>query len=990
MLDRFLGGIRRHACVGRFGGLGRNSSGLRGGRSRRLVLRNGQTAIDKLFQILHRIRVRHAGHIQTVLAEIFVHILLEGRNRIGGASAVIAVIAAGIQQACGDQQLLNMLDGFLGGIRRHACVGRGGGLGGGSVSGFVGGLCSGLGRGNHELRRLPCHGGFIAAHGSCTDPDGINLAGNQLACAEHAADAAGGLFLIEHAAIAVIDVNIIIADRHIGGPTENNTDFFHDVHAVDLFRAADVQRQLNIGRGGGFLSGFGGGLSRGRLGGCVGGCVGGRIGGRLRRHHQSAGDELLKILHGVCIGDAGFIQNRVAEIIVHILLEGENCAGGALAVIAVIAAGIQKTGGNQHLLNMLDFLTGGFGSHSGFRLGGGLLSGFGGGLRRGRFGGLGGGLCRRSDGGLCGRLCGRLGSGSLGGIAVRHGHAAGDELLKIGQGQGIADAVLGQAVALEIIVDIHLEGQHGSFGGGAVIAVIAALGQQTGCDEHLLDILDGLLGGILVHAEAILLLIRHIGGRGGGFGREGGQHGIGGCGGLLEALPPFHIVIQIRHGIGIHNAGNGQHLVALQLVDALLELLDRRHGGGAVNAVVAAGFHQTQHDQLALNGLDVGLGGILIHGGIAGIGRYSGRGRRRGLDRLGGVEPLLGLGAGDAVHAQLLGGLEGVVDIGLEILHGLLGIGVILAGDLLGGQPSQRSQTLLQRGDLGGFGIFADGFVFVIHEILQRGLGRGRMLNLLVEFLVHVAGIGIIHPALLGIHQRGEGGRNIGRGARRHLGGPEIGGGIGREGGVLNHIVGGAQRAVDQRNDHDGGHDHHSGGNADDHADLLKAGTLLLILIGIGGSGSSAPALGDIGGAVFFKIEMALLGVLYALHAGAELAHALVEGVLTSGGGHDGTVVESLGAVAGQIFAQAHFIFALGIEGCIDDAGGILTESAAHEETFVIHQRAGQHLNLRHGGAGIAAAMGTDDLSLQILKAVHTKMLVCHIVFSPFCKVDFS
>ena len=985
MLDCFLRGIRRHACIGslrgRFGGSLRrlcgNLGGLRSGRLRGFILRHRHAAVDKLFQILHRIRIRDAGHIQTLLAEEFVHILLERRDCIGRALAVIAVVAAVIQQACGNQQLLNMLDCFLRRIRRHACIGslRG------RFDGSLRRLCSGLGCGNHELRFRPSHGGFIAAHRSCANPDGIQLAGSQLAGAEHAAGTASGLFLIEHAAIAVIDVNIIIADRHIGGPTENNAYFVHDMHAVHQLRAADVQRQLNIGGGGGLLGGFGSGFLRGSLSGCIGGS----LCRRLRRHGQPAGDKLLKVHHGIRIGDTVFIQDRILEIIVHILLEGQHRIGGAPAIIAVIGAFSEQAGGHQQLLNMLDFLLGGFGRHTGLGLGGRL----GGGSLSGPGGGFGGGSLSRLGGGFGGGSLSGRGGGFGGGVILRHRHAAVDELLQIGQGHGVADTVLGHAVALEIIVHVHLEGQHGSFGGGSVGTVVTALGQQAGCDEHLLDILDGLLGGILVHAEVVLFLIRDIGGSGRGFGREGGQHGIGGGGGLLETLPPFHIVVQIRHGIRIHDAGNGQHLVALQLIDALLELLDRRNSGGSVNAVISAGFHQAQHDQLALHGLDVGLGGILVHGGIAGIGGDRRGGRRRGLDRLGGIEPLLGLGTGNAVHAQLFGGLEGVVDVGLEILHGLLGIGVVLAGDLLGGQPAQRSQTLLQRSDLGGIGILADGFVFIVHKILQRGLGSGRLLNLLVEFLVYIAGISIVHPALLGIHQRGEGGRNIGCGAGGHLGRPEIGGGVGREGGILNHIGGGSERAVDQRDDHDGGNDHHCGGNADDHADLLEAGAIFVVLIGSGGD-SGALALGDIGGAVFFKIEMALLGILNALHAGAELAHALVEGVLTSGGGHDGTVVESLGAVAGQIFAQAHFVFALGIEGCIDDAGGVLSEGAAHEESVVVHQRAGQHLNLRHGGAGIASAMGTNDLALQILEAVHTKMLVCHIGFSPFCKVDFS
>ena len=67
-------------------------------------------------------------------------------------------------------------------------------------------------------------------------------------------------------------------------------------------------------------------------------------------------------------------------------------------------------------------------------------------------------------------------------------------------------------------------------------------------------------------------------------------------------------MVQICHGLGIDRAGDLQHTEALDLVDALLELLHRRCGGGSVYAVVRAGLHQSQHDQLALDGADVVLG----------------------------------------------------------------------------------------------------------------------------------------------------------------------------------------------------------------------------------------------------------------------------------------------------------------------------------------------------------------------------------------------
>ena len=122
------------------------------------------------------------------------------------------------------------------------------------------------------------------------------------------------------------------------------------------------------------------------------------------------------------------------------------------------------------------------------------------------------------------------------------------------------------------------------------------------------------------------------------------------------------------------------------------------------------------------------------------------------------------------------------------------------------------------------------------------------------------------------------------------------------------------------------------------------------------------------------------MGILHALHAGAELLHALVELILLSGDGRDGAVVQALGAVAGQVFAQAQLVFALGVEGRVDDAGGVLAQGAAHQEPVVIHQRARQQLHLRHSGAGIAAAMGADGLALSVLKAVHAKIFVCHLL----------
>ena len=137
-------------------------------------------------------------------------------------------------------------------------------------------------------------------------------------------------------------------------------------------------------------------------------------------------------------------------------------------------------------------------------------------------------------------------------------------------------------------------------------------------------------------------------------------------------------------------------------------------------------------------------------------------------------------------------------------------------------------------------------------------------------------------------------------------------------------------------------------------------------------------SLGDVGGAVLLKEEVALARVFHALDAGAQLLQSLFKLILHAGDGHDGAVRQPLGAVARQIFAQAQFVFALGVKRGVDDARRVLPQRAPHEEALMIDQRTGQHLNLRHSGAGIPSAVRADALAVPVLKTVHAKIFVCH------------
>ena len=116
----------------------------------------------------------------------------------------------------------------------------------------------------------------------------------------------------------------------------------------------------------------------------------------------------------------------------------------------------------------------------------------------------------------------------------------------------------------------------------------------------------------------------------------------------------------------------------------------------------------------------------------------------------------------------------------------------------------------------------------------------------------------------------------------------------------------------------------------------------LLVRVRRGGMGGGL-ALGDVGGAVFLKVEVALFRVLHGLHAGAcRRCMPRFKGLLRPGCGRDGAVVQAPGAVARQVFADAQRALALGVVGHVDDAAGVLPHGAADQEAAVVEQRAGQ------------------------------------------------
>ena len=146
--------------------------------------------------------------------------------------------------------------------------------------------------------------------------------------------------------------------------------------------------------------------------------------------------------------------------------------------------------------------------------------------------------------------------------------------------------------------------------------------------------------------------------------------------------------------------------------------------------------------------------------------------------------------------------------------------------------------------------------------------------------------------------------------------------------------------------------------------------------------------MGDIGCAVLLKEEVAFAGILHVLHAGPQLFQARLKLVLHARHRHHRAIVQALGALPWQILADAQAIFFFCIKGRVDDARGILAQCAANQKATVIDLRPGKHLNLRHRGAGILAAMRTGGLSVHFLKAVHAQIFICHIFHPSIYGVD--
>ena len=548
-------------------------------------------------------------------------------------------------------------------------------------------------------------------------------------------------------------------------------------------------------------------------------------------------------------------------------------------------------------------------------------------------------------------------------------------VLQIGQRQLVHLAVDLQRLFVALVVHPLLEIGHGGNGCAAVNTVVAAGGQHAQLHQQPLHAAHGFLGSVGVDHAAL--------GRGHRRGRgRRRRRGRGHLGGFrrraAQALPLLGVVIQEGQALRVHPASDLQGLVALQLVHALLELLDRRGRRRAVAAVVAALRQQAQRHQLLLDGADILGGSAVVHGdGRTRFGGHLGLGRGRGLDGVGFVQPLQRLGPRDAVHLQLRAGIVMLVDEALEIAHRLPGGVVVGSGQVLAAQPSQRGQLFLQPAHIRLAGV-------VVHDIVigavagDGGLGRGRGPLGPLVIRLHVAVIGVIHPGKIRIHQRGEGGRHIGRGRGRFRGDPHL---VGVQRGALRHIAVGVQRTVEQRNQRDRRQHQHRHGDAHEQQYPSAAAFLFLLrLLGglrRGGRGGGF-ALGDVRRAVFFKEEMALARVFHALHAGAQLLDAGLKFILFTRHGHHGAVVQALGAVPGQVFADAQLVFPLGIIGGIHDAGSVLAQRAADQEAVMIHQRSRQHLNLRHRGTGIPAAMRACGLPFHILEAVHAEIFVCH------------
>ena len=583
-------------------------------------------------------------------------------------------------------------------------------------------------------------------------------------------------------------------------------------------------------------------------------------------------------------------------------------------------------------------------------------------------------------------------------------------------------------------IDIVLEVGQCGVGQLAEHAVHLVGRQEAILGQHALQRHDGILVGVLIQAAVLgsfltlglgshfrlrscLRRLRGLGGSGSGlrfrshFRHGGGLGGrlsrghIGrrlrgiGCGSSGAIL--LSVQLQVIPGQLVHSAGGLQHGLAEQLVHAQLELDDRIAGLLAVCAVHACGIQQVQGDQHLLHALDQLRLGVLIDDRLHGGGGLNRRRQRRNLSRLGsdglGILGILILHqqrqrllAGNAVYRQLFAELIVGVHKILEILDGLNGGGIVLAGHVGLVQPALLYQHQLQAGDLllGGLGV--DGLVGLQTGIrggsrLYRGnlggLGSRIVLGLLVELLIHIAVIDLLHPVIaLIIHIAGDGGGHVrrGRGQLQRL--PFL---------FLGHIlnaVGAVQRAaqhVDDAEHHDGHNGDYRHGDAHDGLHIRAVAILdilVVILIAHHGRsrGSGALALYNVTGAVLFKEEMAVGGVLRVLHGGLDALQAGVKLILHAGGGHNRAVGQAAGAIPREILADAQLALQLQIQRGIYHAVGVLSQGAAHQEASAIDDGAGQQLHLRHCRAGISAAMRAHGLPVGIFKTIHTQILVSH------------
>ena len=352
--------------------------------------------------------------------------------------------------------------------------------------------------------------------------------------------------------------------------------------------------------------GLGGGLRRRRNSRLKGGFHGGfdgRFGGRFAGHLPAVALILFQILQGQIIADSGDVQRMPAHLFIDILLEAAYGGDGAPSVIAIDIRIGKQTDIAQHFLHKGD----------GFGIGGRVYEyvlalirflrrfsgGFNGGDRRGRD--------RRCGGRHGGRHGGRRGGW------FDHADVVLDAVFQIGARERIAFAAGYERLRAALIVDPVLEGLDRVHGAIAVYAVHISFAEQTELCQHVLHAADILRGRPRVDGIAGGRGRRRCGGRGGG--------GVRGLRGLrLLLLPPIDVVVQERHGVYIHHAGHLQRVVALQLIDAGLEVLDRVFGGNAVDAVRAAFLHDAQRDQLSLHGADIGARGIRVHRDVIGAG----------------------------------------------------------------------------------------------------------------------------------------------------------------------------------------------------------------------------------------------------------------------------------------------------------------------------------------------------------------------------------